>query len=109
MDVSAPLINLELTRTGLRPSPEGAKALLEARERKAPLELECIRSVATIIDGSFSTMARYLRVGRSERGVGEIGCLRYRIMSELHVRTKLIKLSGPLGIRTPDPWMTLRH
>ncbi len=93
IDAFAPQINNELSKTGLNLSPDGAKALLEAREVKTHLELECIRSLATIIDGCFATLARHLRVGYTEREIWA-KCLGYAIENGLTVNGGFIA-SGP--------------
>jgi Xaa-Pro aminopeptidase len=93
VDAYVPQIDNELKKTGLKTSQDGAKALWEAREIKTPLELECIRAVASIVDGCFATLAKNLRVGVTEREIwGK--CIGYAVENGLTVNGGFID-SGP--------------
>lgn len=82
-----------LKKAGLDVTYDGAKALLDARTIKTPMELECIRSLASVIDGCFATMARTLRVGISEYEVWA-KCVGFAIENGLSVNGGFIA-SGP--------------
>ncbi|MCS7133951.1 MAG: Xaa-Pro peptidase family protein [Candidatus Caldarchaeum sp.] len=69
IDVNSPHLVEALRKSGLDVSPDGGKALLEARMIKTPEELECIRALASVIDGMFATLARSLRAGVTEKEV----------------------------------------
>lgn len=88
----APIIDA-LRRRGLDVSMEGAGAMEEARMIKTPLELECIRALAAIIDGCFATLAKTLRAGVSEREVWA-RCVAYALENGLTVNGGFIA-SGP--------------
>jgi Xaa-Pro aminopeptidase len=93
IDAFVPQINTQLEKTGLNLSLDGTKAINEAREIKTPLELECIRSVASIVDGCFATLAKNLRVGVSEREIwGK--CIAYAVENGVTVNGGFID-SGP--------------
>jgi Xaa-Pro aminopeptidase len=93
VDAYVPQIDEAFRKTGLNTSQDGAKALFESREVKTPLELECIRSVAAIVDGCFATLAKNLRVGVTEREIwGK--CIAYAIENGLTVNGGFID-SGP--------------
>ena len=67
LDVDIPHIASQLQKQGLNISLEGGKALIEARSVKTPEEVECVRALASVIDGCFATMAATARAGVRER------------------------------------------
>jgi len=69
IDVNLPPVIKALEKEGLQVTPDGGKALLEARSVKTPEEVECVRALAQTIDGVFAVMARELRPGKTEREV----------------------------------------
>ncbi len=78
IDVNSPPLIEALRKAGLDVTPDGGKALLEARMIKTPVELQCIRALATIIDGVFATLAKTLRAGVTEKEI-YAKCISYAI------------------------------
>ncbi|MHB8566168.1 MAG: M24 family metallopeptidase [Nitrososphaerales archaeon] len=69
IDSSIPIIAEALKRKGIDVTLEGGQALFESRAVKTPMELECFRALASIIDGCFATLAKNLRPGVTEREI----------------------------------------
>ncbi len=84
IDSSVPIITDALKRRGLNVTPEGGEALFESRSIKTPMELECFRDLASVVDGCFATLARSLKSGVTEREIFA-KCLSYAIENGLTV------------------------
>lgn len=92
IDVNSPPLIEALRKAGLDVI-ECGKALLEARMVKTPVELQCIRALASIIDGIFATLAKNLRAGVTEKEIFA-KCVAYAIEHALTPCRGFI-VSGP--------------
>jgi len=93
IDVYIPQVIEELKKAGLDITLDGGKALFEARTIKTSEELECIRALATIIDGCHATLAKNLRAGVSEKEIWS-KCVSYAIENGITTYGGFI-VSGP--------------
>ncbi|MBI2218654.1 MAG: aminopeptidase P family protein [Candidatus Rokubacteria bacterium] len=100
MDVWDPGIVAEFQRLGVRVSPDGAAAMLEARRIKNRDEIECQRTAATISDAEFGAVAKAIRPGVKE---SELCGIAHQTAYNLGARvySGIFVTSGPFGWPNP--------
>ena len=100
MDIWDAGIVAEFQRLGIRVSPEGAGAMLEARRIKNRDEIECLRTAATISDAMFAAVARAIRPGAKE---SELCGIAHKVAYELGARiySGVFVTSGPFAWPNP--------
>ncbi len=100
MDVWDPGIVAEFQRLGIKVSPDGAAAMLEARRIKNRDEIECLRTAATISDAMFGNVARAIRPGVKE---SELCGIAHKTAYDLGARiySGVFVTSGPFGWPNP--------
>lgn len=100
LDTWDPGIVAEFERLGIRPSPAGAAAMLEARRIKNPDEVECLRTAATICDAMFGAVARAIRPGVKE---SELCGIAHKTAYDLggRVYSGIFATSGPFAWPNP--------
>lgn len=100
MDTWDPGLVAEFQRLGLRVSPDGAAAMLEARRIKNRDEIECLRTAATISDAMFGAVARAIRPGVKE---SELCGIAHKTAYDLGARiySGVFVTSGPFAWPNP--------
>jgi len=100
MDTWDPGLVAEFQRLGLRVSPDGAAAMLEARRVKNRDEIECLRTAATISDAMFGAVARAIRPGVKE---SELCGIAHKTAYDLGARiySGVFVTSGPFAWPNP--------
>jgi Xaa-Pro aminopeptidase len=100
MDVWDPGIVAEFQRLGIKVSPDGAAAMLEARRIKNRDEIECLRTAATISDAMFGAVARAIRPGVKE---SELCGIAHKTAYDLGARiySGVFVTSGPFAWPNP--------
>ncbi len=100
MDVWDPGLVAEFQRLGIKVSPDGAAAMLEARRIKNRDEVECLRTAATISDAMFGAVARAIRPGVKE---SELCGIAHKTAYDLGARiySGVFVTSGPFAWPNP--------
>jgi Xaa-Pro aminopeptidase len=100
MDTWDPGIVAEFQRLGIKVSPDGAAAMLEARRIKNRDEIECLRTAATISDAMFGAVARAIRPGVKE---SELCGIAHKTAYDLGARiySGVFVTSGPFAWPNP--------
>ena len=90
----------EFQRAGIKVSPDGAAAMLEARRIKNRDEIECQRTAATISDAMFGDVARAIRPGIKE---SELCGIAHKTAYDLGARiySGVFVTSGPFAWPNP--------
>ena len=100
MDTWDPGLVAEFQRLGIKVSPDGAAAMLEARRIKNRDEIECLRTAATISDAMFGAVARAIRPGVKE---SELCGIAHKTAYDLGARiySGVFVTSGPFAWPNP--------
>jgi Xaa-Pro aminopeptidase len=100
LDTWDPGLVAEFQRLGIRVSPDGAAAVLEARRIKNRDEIECLRTAATISDAMFGAVARAIRPGIKE---SELCGIAHKTAYDLGARiySGVFVTSGPFAWPNP--------
>jgi Xaa-Pro aminopeptidase len=69
MDISEPYLEAALKAESIKVVPGGMKALLDAREIKTPMEVECIRIAHAISEAIFANIKQAVRPGIDEKEI----------------------------------------
>ena len=90
----------EFQRAGIKVSPDGAAAMLEARRIKNRDEIECQRTAATISDAMFAAVVRAIRPGIKE---SELCGIAHKTAYDLGARiySGVFVTSGPFAWPNP--------